>query len=76
MIGRLTLLFRLLRLFAYLLTVLLNSTAVGLFLITGYYAQGVRQARLDSIPICKRASITRVYFLFFALTQERVKNKK
>ncbi len=60
----------------YLLTVLLDFTAVGLFLITGYYAQGVRQAQLDSIPITKRASITKVYFLFFALTQERVKDKK
>ena len=39
-------------------------------LITGYYAQGVRQARLYSISITKRASIPKVYLLFFAFTQK------
>jgi len=60
----------------YPLTVLFNFTVVGLFLITGYYAQGVRQARLFSISITKRALVSKVYFLFFTLTPNGVKNKK
>ena len=48
----------------YLLTVLLNFTVVGLFLITGYYTQGVRQARLYSISITKELQSQKFIFCF------------
>ncbi len=60
----------------YLLTVLLNFTVVGLFLITGYYAQGVRQAQLYSISITKELQSQKFIFCFLPSTKNEVKNIK